>query len=203
MSASAIRVVLFDVGNVIVRATHAITYAILVDFGVKMDIAPRFFHHSDYADFTRGKLTATEFGKRTRERMGGVMTTPQLYCAHNAHIYDADEGVGVLLDVLRSRGFPLAFATDTNVWQIDRVRELVDLDAYGHIFRSDELGALKADGGVFERILATIGEEPAHVLFVDDSPEKIARAAALGMPTIQFINAPALDRELRHLGVLT
>lgn len=200
-AASAIRVVLFDVGNVIIRATHEITHAILRDLGIPYTTAVRFYVNDDYPNFARGKLTGEEFGQRTRRRMGGL-TAAQIQRAHDAHMYDVDEGTTAVLGALHDRGMTLAFATDTNEWQTARERELVDLTAYGRAFRSNELGALKADGGVFERILAELGEEPSRVLFVDDSPEKVERAVALGMVTHRFTSSAALRQELTHLGLL-
>lgn len=199
--APAIRVALFDVGNVIVRATHEITHAILRDLGIPYTTAVRFYVNDDYPDFARGKLTGDEFGKRTRRRMGGL-TAAQIRRAHDAHMYDVDEGTTAALDALRGRGMTLAFATDTNEWQTARERELVDLAVYGRAFRSNELGALKADGGVFERILAELGEDPQHVLFVDDSPEKIAVALALRMQTHWFRDAMRLYAELESFGLV-
>ena len=202
MTEPAIKVVLFDVGNVIIRATHEITHAILRDYGVPYATAIRFYANDDYPEFSRGRLTATEFGERARARMNGALSVPQIYCAHNAHLYDEDEGVVVILDALQSRGVPLAFATDTNQWQTDRERELIDLRTYGRAFRSNELGALKADGGAFAHIVAEIDVHPSHILFVDDSPEKIERAAALGMVTHRFTSATTLRQELARLDLL-
>lgn len=193
--APAIRIVLFDVGNVIVRATHEITHAILRDLGIPYTTAVRFYVNDDYPNFARGKLTGEEFGQRTRRRMGGL-TAAQIRRAHDAHMYDVDEGTMAALTALRDCGMTLAFATDTNEWQTARERELVDLAAYGRAFRSNELGALKTDGSVFERIIAELGEEPSRVLFVDDSPEKIAVALALQMQTHWFRDAARLYAEL-------
>lgn len=204
MSTPNIRLVLFDVGNVIVRATHAITWAILEDWGLAPEIARRFFANEDYANFARGELDGNEFAQRLMDKHLQI-TFPsylELRTAHDAHMYDVNRGVIVLLDSLRAHEIPLAFATDTNAWQTLREIQLVALQKYGRAFRSNELGALKADGGVFERIIADLGEDPQRVLFVDDSPEKIERAAALGMVTHRFTSVAVLQQELIRLGLL-
>lgn len=205
MSGQQITVALFDVGNVIVRATHEITVAILRDYGIPFSAAVQFYVNDDYPNFARGKITGEEFGKRTRRRIGGL-SVEQIRRAHDAHMYDVDEGTIAILDALRDRGITIAFATDTNEWQTARERELVNLAAYGRVFRSHDLGALKADGSVFERIVAELGESPEHILFVDDSSEKIAMAAALRMPTHWFRSGPlgaaSLHSELTARGLL-
>ncbi|MDO8599206.1 MAG: HAD-IA family hydrolase [bacterium] len=203
---TSIQLVLFDVGNVIIRSTHEITHAILRDYGVPYTTAVRYYVNDDYPNFARGRMTGDEFGERTRERIGGGLTVEELRYAHDHHMYAVDRGTIDVLRLLRERGIARAVATDTNEWQTARERQLVDFRAphFDNVreFRSNELGALKADGGVFERILAEIDEDPAHVLFVDDSPEKVARAAALGMPTIRFESAAQLHRALIERGLL-
>lgn len=203
MSTPKIKLVLFDVGNVVVRATHAITWAILEDWGLAPEVARRFFANEDYANFARGKLDGNEFAQRLMERHLRI-TFPsylELRVAHDAHMYDVDRGTLGVLDLLRTSKIPLAFATDTNRWQTLREAQFVDLQKYGRVFRSHDLGALKADGGVFEHILAELGEELVSTLFVDDSPEKVERAAALGMVTYRFTSAAALQQELVRLGL--
>ncbi|MDP3771741.1 MAG: hypothetical protein Q8R16_05560, partial [bacterium] len=123
--------------------------------------------------------------------------------AHDAHLYDVDAETVAILNALRSRGVPLAFATDTNEWQTARERELIDLTPYGRVFRSHELGALKADGGVFEHIVSELDVEPQHILFIDDSPEKVVCAATLGMVTHRFTTARALQGTLTEYGLLS
>lgn len=204
MSTPDIKLVLFDVGNVVIRATHAITWAILEDWGLAPEVARRFFANEDYADFARGRLDGNQFAQRLMEVHLRIdfPSYLELRVAHDAHMYDVDRGTIGVLDSLRAREISLAFATDTNPWQTLREAQLVDLRKYGRVFRSHDLGALKADGGVFERILAELGEEPSRVLFVDDSPEKVERAAALGMVTHRFTSAATLRQELTRFGLL-
>lgn len=212
MSEQKIQIVLFDVGNVIVRATHAITWAILEDHGIALEVARRFFANEDYTEFARGNIDGSEFAQRLMSEHLRI-TFPsylELRVAHDAHIYDVDRGTIMVLDELRRSPIALAFATDTNGWQTAREKQLVDLSKWSQLqFRSHDLHALKADDGTFERIVKSIQSSvgpsrPAaqEILFVDDSPEKVARAAALGMPTIRFESAMQLRRALVERGLL-
>lgn len=197
---------LFDVGNIIVRSTHAITYAILADYGVRMDVAPSFFHHPDYANFGRGVLTSWDFAGLIRKRFGIDLTDEQIYRAHNAHLYDVDEGV---LEVVRllPEDLDLGLATDTNEWQSERVQELVPNFSLMNLavqrFESHVLDMLKSDPGFFETVGGNVGCTAQECLLIDDSPEKVAHAAMLGMHTHRFTSAAALREELVRLGLLT
>lgn len=197
---SRTRVVLSNAGNVIVHATHAITFAILEDFGIASKNARRFFANPDYAAFARGTITGDEFYRQIVDfHVRCRLDKRQVRMAHDAHIYDADPGV---IAALAHVTVPLMIATDTNAWQTDRVQQLVDLERLARrTFRSDQLGALKQDAGTFERIAAEIGEEPSRILLIDDSANKIARAKRAGFDAVQFRDVRQLVAELqvRHV----
>ena len=195
------RVVLSDIGNVIVRATHAITFAILEDLGVASKDARRFFANPAYVEFACGTIDGHEFARQIADfHVRGRLDERQVRMAHDAHIYDADVGV---LTALSRVTVPLMVATDTNAWQADRVQQLVDIARLARrVFRSDQLGALKEHAGTFERIASDIGEDPSRILFIDDSAHKIARAKRVGFDTVQFRDVQQLVAALQVRHVL-
>lgn len=197
------RVVLADTGNVLVRATHAITHAILEDLGVAPEAARRFFTNSAYTEFACGVIDGHEFARQITDiHVRCQLDERQVRIAHDAHIYAVDEMVSSVL--LTRVTVPLMFATDTNAWQTERVNELVLLDGFAaRVFRSDVLGSLKCDPGTFERIAEAIGEEPRRVCFIDDDAKNVARAARVGFDVVQFTDAPALLGALRARRIWT
>ena len=213
MSEQQIRVVLFDVGNVIVRATHAITHAILEDYGIAPENARRFFTSGDYAEFSRGNTTGEEFVRRFMSEYlrTSVPSSLELRIAHDAHMYGVDMGTIEVLNALRRRSIAIAFATNTNAWQTRRERDLVDLSRWSRLqLRSHELHALKRDPGTFERIVEVIQSsigpsrpEAREILFVDDLPENVAMAERVGMSAIQFTSAAQIRYALVARGLLT
>ncbi|GAC1647555.1 MAG: hypothetical protein NVS4B3_01770 [Gemmatimonadaceae bacterium] len=64
------------------------------------------------------------------------------------------------------------------------------------------LGARKPSPVIYERALGIAQADPATSVFVDDRPENLAPAAAMGMRTILFRNAAQLSAELRALGLI-
>lgn len=194
-------VVLSDIGNVLVRSTHAITFAILEDLGIAPKDARRFFANPAYVEFACGTIDGHEFARQIVDfHVRCRLDERRVRMAHDAHIYDADVGV---LAALSRVTVPLMLATDTNAWQADRVQQLVDVERLARrMFRSDHLGTLKEHAGTFERIAADIGEDPSHILFIDDSSNKIARAKRAGFDTVQFRDAQQLVAELQVRRVL-
>jgi HAD superfamily hydrolase (TIGR01509 family) len=196
------RVVLADMGNVVVRATHAITHAILEDLGIAPEAARRFFANPAYTEFACGTIDGHEFAWQVTEvHLRCRLDERYVRIAHDAHIYALDEAVR---DVLARVTVPLMIATDTNAWQTERTSQLVDMGQLARrVFRSDELGSLKRDPGTFERIAEAIGEEPRRICFIDDSAQNIARAARAGFDAVQFTDASALVAALRARRIWT
>jgi putative hydrolase of the HAD superfamily len=67
---------------------------------------------------------------------------------------------------------------------------------------SCEFGARKPQRAVFERILARYDVEPAQSVFIDDEPENVTAANALGMTAIQYVGDSPLERRLLELGLI-
>lgn len=196
-----IRRILWDLGNVVILADHVITTAYLVSLGVPVKRARQFFKAEAYADFARGRLTGEEFYEHETTIVLGVpVAFDDVVRAHDAHMWGIDEDVVALM---RRTTVPIAIATDTNVWQSRKERELIDVRQFADkIFRSNILGALKRDPGCFRRIVETLGDPPETLLLIDDSPEKIAQAETLGLQTIQYTDSEALEMQLMHRGCL-
>jgi putative hydrolase of the HAD superfamily len=64
------------------------------------------------------------------------------------------------------------------------------------------LGVRKPARRFFERGLALAQADPARSLFVDDRPQNLAPAAALGMHTVHFTSAGVLEGALGEMGLL-
>lgn len=191
-------IILFDVGDVIIKGNHNITYKILQDYGVPEDRANMFFECKEYNEFARGNITGKELYKvLIKKYLKTPLTYEQIVHAHDEHIYDVDNDV---LDVIEKVSkYKLAFLTDTNEWQTRREKELVNLKKYSNIiFRSHEIHMLKIDEGAFPYVLKQLKTKPDEVILIDDSPEKLQKAKEYGLQTIQFENAEQLVSNLKN-----
>lgn len=183
---SGINLVLFDVGNVIVRSTHAITYAILWELGVKPDKAPLFFHNAAYGQFARGKITGKQFARTVgRVLEAPALTEEQIRAAHDAHIYMVDPAVVAILKDLKAEKIKLSFVTTTNKWQTEKEKQLIDLNKrFGPVVRSHDVGLTKTDNGAWDEILGRLSVSRAdfsEILFIDDSSANIEAAGRAGI----------------------
>lgn len=199
MSVIPIKMVLCDVGNVLVLADHAHTHAKLMEYGVSEATARRFYQNDDYPAFSTGEIDEEQFWKRLVTHLQHPLAYEQVVEALHAQIYSLDQAV---FDLLLRLKVPLAFATDTNPWQDERVAQLVRLENLGRVIKSHQLGMLKHDPGTFLVIVRLLSRESGEILLIDDSPEKIARAVECGMQTHLFVDATSLELDLLRRGLL-
>jgi putative hydrolase of the HAD superfamily len=93
---------------------------------------------------------------------------------------------GIQLALLSNAPEPIAQAIDHSRWS----------QHFDHCYYSCRLDAAKPDPRAFQIVLRGLGAKPDEVLFIDDRAENTAAARNLGMRTITFTSASALDREL-------
>jgi putative hydrolase of the HAD superfamily len=95
-------------------------------------------------------------------------------------------GAGTGLALLSNCPEPMAAAIETFGWA-----ELVPRRFY-----SCRLGVTKPDPAIYAAVLADLGAEPAEVTFVDDRPDNVAAAAALGLRALLFTDPATLAADL-------
>jgi putative hydrolase of the HAD superfamily len=111
-----------------------------------------------------------------------------------------DESVIDLAQRLR-RNYVVALLTNGTT-RVETELEALGVDThFDHVFNSARIGYAKPDVRVFEHVVRTIACEPAECIFTDDSLHKLAGATELGMRTIHFTDAIALETQLREWGV--
>jgi putative hydrolase of the HAD superfamily len=102
-------------------------------------------------------------------------------------------GPGPLLMTLNNE------ALELNVHRID-VFGLCDL--FAAFLSSCWLGVRKPSHEIFRRALGIAAAAPDRVLFIDDREQNLAPARTLGMETVHFTGAEALETELNRRGLL-
>lgn len=76
------------------------------------------------------------------------------------------------------------------------------ISGFSQLTWSCELGIVKPDPAIYTYTCEKLGLAPAEALFIDDKPENIEGAEALGMPGIQFTNIDQLREELVRRNLL-
>ena len=84
---------------------------------------------------------------------------------------------------------------------VHRLRTFGLLPLFTAFFSSCWVGAVKPARRIYESARDLSQAEPARSVFIDDRPQNLTPAAALGMKTILFKDAAQLRRDLAALGV--
>jgi len=195
---SGIRAILFDFGGVLAEeGFRQGLEALAEEQGLAVqDMTAEGMQAVYDSGFVLGTGTAADFWALMRKRTGLQGDDADL----TARILDGFVVRPWMLELaerLRSRGYVTGILSDQTDW-LDR------LDARYHFYRlfapvynSYYLGKGKRDPSLFTDVAAGLGLAPVAILFVDDNPENVARAAAAGLQTILYRDRADFTRALQ------
>lgn len=97
---------------------------------------------------------------------------------------------------LAAAGYRTAVQSDHTDW-LDRIETRQPFGyAFGRVFNSYYLGASKRESASFLAVLDAVGAAPDQAVFIDDNPDNVARAVALGMTGIVYRERGLFLRDL-------
>jgi glucose-1-phosphatase len=151
--------------------------------------------------FESGRARPEEFADEI-VREFSLRVTPAEFLAHFAQWPKRPfPGAIELLGELRAR-FRLGCLSNCNELHWPRFLGEMGLDAvFDRHFSSHELGLLKPDRDVFDRVVADLGCEPERILFLDDNAINVDAARSAGLHG-ELVRGPEGVREaLRRRGI--
>lgn len=205
-SPAAYDVVVFDLGNVLIRWDPV--EAIAQDVGV--DRARRFVNDPDF-DFGGWNLLQDSGRDWDSAEASAIASHPHYreeivaYRNHFAHsIKQPVEGTETILRELHTAGVPLVALTNWSAGLFPAALERYDfLDLFEDIVVSGEEGVAKPDPQIF----AVLADRIRHLgslddtLFIDDSLANVQAAIEAGMDAIPFTDAVSLRADLHARGL--
>lgn len=108
-----------------------------------------------------------------------------------------------LVRELRGQGVRSAILSDQTDWLEQLERRDHFLGDFDPVLNSYRLGHSKREPEIFRLALSRLGVPAGEVLFVDDNPGHIARAAALGLQVHHFVTVGGLVADLAQRGLPT
>ena len=149
-----------------------------------------------------GILPYTEWMTEVRARIATAHGTDCLGAldAWEANVGTVDtEMLGVLRSLRRSTRVALLSNGTTRLRRDLHVLDL--LDEFDVVFNTAELGVAKPDPVVFRTVLDALDLRPDEAAFVDDMPENVAGAAAVGLHAHRHTSPTTTAAFLRGLGL--
>lgn len=189
-----IKNILLDMGNVIIDIHIPLTHRAFAklaqlddDAATELFRAKAFFRH-----FETGEVPEAEFrAMLKREFRGNAWTDSAIDEAWCSLLLEMPkERLDLIAELGKNyRVFLLSNTNPIHVREITRRAAQVGVDFPGlfeRMFLSSEMGLMKPDPAIYERVLQEADLKPEETLFVDDSLDNILAAGSLGIQTIHL-----------------
>jgi glucose-1-phosphatase len=201
--ATAIRVILFDVGGVLVEVTGIA--AILEWLEHRMtaeDIWRLWFRSPAVRGFETGRIDPERFATELLVEMGLDMPIERFLEAFRS--WPARLYPGALALVARiPPTYTRALLSNSNSLHWPHVMDELGLGAvFEHRFASHLTGRMKPDDDAFQHALESLGCTASQVFFLDDSEVNVAAARRLGLHAAQVRGATEAERALVRAGLI-
>lgn len=198
-----ITTVIFDFGGVVVQWDPRRVYRPLLE---KEEDITRFFDEVGFAAWNLEQDRGRPWADAVSELSSRFPHHEQLIRAYDERWEDSItgtiEGTVRIIERLHASGYMLVGLTNWSADKFALTRRRYDVfSLFDEIVVSGEVGLVKPDTRIFERMLRKIGRRPEECLFIDDSAANIEAAASMGFATIRFESPAQLREELDKRGI--
>jgi FMN phosphatase YigB (HAD superfamily) len=140
------------------------------------------FHQPLERHYDTGQITTSDFVGALRSAFG-ITATDGAIAEAWSDIFEPNDVLVAQLPTLKAVVKRLVLASNTNELHFHRIRRLMPgtVALFDATVLSFEVGLRKPSVQFFERVVAAAGGSAAACLYVDDRPDFIAAAEALGM----------------------
>ena len=201
-----IEAVILDLGGVVFGISiGSIIDAWAESAGVRpQDIAPKFRADSYYERFETAEVSPAQYRDHVRDKPGICISDEDFDRGWNSIYLEVLPGVETLLKQLQKTVRLLALTNTNQIHAPEwRARYSDVLVYFEKVFASHEIRARKPDPESFRIVLDYVNIKPGKAVFVDDNPENVRAAEALGMKGIIADNPAETVQRIRQLVVGT
>jgi putative hydrolase of the HAD superfamily len=192
------RVLVFDLGGVVVESTGLTALGRLLPQMHPVDIQARWLASQAVGQFERGAIAADEFARAFVAEWRLGLEPAEFLRQFASWVKGFYPGADRLLRHLRER-HTIACLSNTNAahWaRLDEVRQAFDVCVASHL-----TGCMKPDAEAYAQVLQRLGVPAHHVYYFDDLPTNVAAARHLGMHAFQVRGLAQTEQALRSLGI--
>ena len=184
-----IKVILFDLGRVLM---HIDFDAFPNGLGLTTNELRSQYDHAmvqhTVRNYETGKISTNEFLDLLYEIFQQNFSREKILNAYDSIIVDDNQEIIPFVYSAREK-YTIAILSNTSPSHWEKVlcvSSIVKL--FSHTFTSFQLGVMKPERMVYEKVCTALNVQPHEVLFIDDLKENIEGAIALGMKGITFNN---------------
>ncbi len=203
-----IAVIVFDLGNVIVRVSHHEMARALAAGSADPRLRDPAHALAVAFDDVQGLTAAYDEGRcsteefyRTATRRLSLSITPEEFARRWNTSFRENSDVSAIIRRLHGR-YRLLLLSNTNELHYRHLETMLPvLSSMEQKLLSFQLGLRKPVRAIYERALAAAGVAPERIIYIDDIPAYAQAAAQLGIQAIIFESAAQLEDALRARGV--
>lgn len=198
--ATEIKVMLFDLGRVLVDFDHARSAQRIANFCGKTprQIYDLFFESRATIDFEAGKISPQEFYSQVKQLLDLKLSYDSFVPIWNDIFFLSPKNRSVfgLVNSLRSN-YKTALLSNINILHYEYLKNSFPVfGVFDEIFLSYQLGCIKPDKEIYNSVIAQLKVAPEEIFYTDDRPELIESAKALGLRGHVFTNFAQLTSDL-------
>lgn len=197
-----VNVVLFDLGNVLVRFTPETFWRSLELSSLNQQIPFAAKVKTLSNQFERGEFSADDFFHRLGRIFDGKFSVPKLQKAFSSVLTKPIEGMESVLATIQTRA-RTALVSNTNEYHWDYCRKNIPaIHRLQASYLSFKICAMKPDPKFYAHVIEAEKLEADQMLFVDDVEENVAGAERAGMRVHLFKTVKLLTETLREYDLL-
>jgi HAD superfamily hydrolase (TIGR01509 family) len=197
-----IEVVLFDLGGVLVELNGVASMRELAGIESEDELWRRWLSCRWVRSFERGECSADDFASGVVEDWQLTVTPAAFFEAFAAWPAGLYPGAEDLVARVRER-VPTGYLSNTNAGHWDaHFSQWPIMDAFDYRFLSFELGVLKPDRDLFDRVAQLVPARPDRILFLDDNLLNVEGAIEAGFAAAHVRGVAEAEQALVAAGVL-
>ena len=196
-------VIVFDLGNTLIRFDHNIAARKIVNL-FRLDtkkIYDLFFDSQITRDFEKGLMSPKEFHCKVQQLLGIHLPYNDFVSIWN-DIFWEDKACCELARRLKRSSYKLFLISNVNRLHFEYIRKKFDVfDMFDELILSFMVGSMKPDKHIFDDLIRRAGGDKAKLLYIDDRDDLVREARILGIESIKYEGADKLEKEMKHKGV--
>ncbi len=199
VSDSGIKVIIFDLGKVIVDFDH---FIICRKLAKHCSVTPEEIYDLAFtskleAHFDEGKITPKEFFIKTKKHLDLNIAIDTFKKIWN-EIFTLNPGIASIIEKLKKH-YKLLCLSNTNPWHFEYcMKKFPVLGRFDAFILSYKVGKRKPHTRIFKDAIRKAQALPKECLYIDDIEEYVKKAQELEMHAIHFVSVKKLIKELKQ-----
>lgn len=196
-----IEAVIFDWGGVLIDDPRPGLLRYCANaFGVSQEVYTP-IHDLFLDEFGKGLISENEFWQGISRKLGKPASkVPSLWSAAFRLACKPRPEVFALVSALHAKDYKTALLSNTELPAVEIFHEF-GYDTFDALVFSCEQAVAKPEPRIYEITLEKLDSKPGRSVFVDDRPDYVDGARAVGLHAILFAGLGQLKRDLTGLGV--